>query len=543
MKETIQVEGGSESMRSTTLFPSGSRQGLLSDHLDTNAQQHKLAMQFAQSRQASIQRTFVESVAGSPRMVAQRMHMDTIGSDVTLGPQAVGAVRQNKPASESHARSNQTGLPDNLKSGVETLSGVSMDDVKVHYNSSKPAQMQALAYAQAADIHIAPGQERHLPHEAWHVAQQKQGRVRPTMQAKGVSINDDPSLEHEADVMGRRAVNVTSKGMQMMDAGDVTTPSAPLVQRQRGIPTGTHVVVNDGGPLWYGQISTVDDAADTYDVRVGGTEDRIVRVPQVQVDYHEMVEAAVPVRVGMERWVNTLPPISLAGDMVAFAQHGQLAQSIVTAQGQMAQEQAVAQHTIAMFEYMDRHATAIGQRILADFVTITVDRSMPRKAYLESLSSCLSRKILRGLWIGDDDKGLIQVDALDPITYFRRGKALLLAKAGQALAANKTLVSLLENLSHNLDAKSYGRRQESTGLIAIGALGAGGVNLAPPQPNVPVPHNKAGYVYYLSDYMTQVAANALVANNSYVLYINNSVTCSVTVLVNNPNAVTFSQVE
>jgi len=49
-------------------------------------------------------------------------------------------------------RKNNTGLPDNLKSGIENLSGYSMDDVKVHYNSSKPAQLQAHAYAQGTDI-------------------------------------------------------------------------------------------------------------------------------------------------------------------------------------------------------------------------------------------------------------------------------------------------------------------------------------------------------------------------------------------------------
>jgi hypothetical protein len=104
------------------------------------------------------------------------------------------------------AKPNNTGLPDNLKSGVESLSGIAMDDVKVHYNSSKPSQVQAHAYAQGTDIHVAPGQEQHLPHEAWHVAQQKQGRVQPTTQAKGIAINDDVSLEHEADVMGAKAV-------------------------------------------------------------------------------------------------------------------------------------------------------------------------------------------------------------------------------------------------------------------------------------------------------------------------------------------------
>ena len=101
---------------------------------------------------------------------------------------------------------NRTGLPDKLKTGVENLSGFSMDDVRVHYNSSKPAQLNALAYAQGTDIHVASGQERHLPHEAWHVVQQKQGRVKATAQMKGVGVNNDAALEREADVMGKKAI-------------------------------------------------------------------------------------------------------------------------------------------------------------------------------------------------------------------------------------------------------------------------------------------------------------------------------------------------
>ncbi len=57
---------------------------------------------------------------------------------------------------------------------------MSMDHVKVHYNSPAPARAQALAYAQGHDIHLAAGQAHHLPHEAWHVVQQAQGRVRPS---------------------------------------------------------------------------------------------------------------------------------------------------------------------------------------------------------------------------------------------------------------------------------------------------------------------------------------------------------------------------
>ena len=103
-------------------------------------------------------------------------------------------------------RPNNTGMPDDLKAGIESLSGFSMDDVRVHYNSPKPATVQALAYTQGTDIHVAPGQEKHLPHEAWHVAQQMAGRVSPTTNINGMPVNDNAALEHEAGVMGEKAV-------------------------------------------------------------------------------------------------------------------------------------------------------------------------------------------------------------------------------------------------------------------------------------------------------------------------------------------------
>jgi Domain of unknown function (DUF4157) len=110
---------------------------------------------------------------------------------------------------------NRTGMFDNLKAGVENLSGLDMSDVRVHYNSDKPAEVGALAYAQGIDIHVAPGQERHLPHEAWHVVQQKQRRVQPTIQIKdGISVNDDAGFEREADVMGRNALSSSNETKQ-----------------------------------------------------------------------------------------------------------------------------------------------------------------------------------------------------------------------------------------------------------------------------------------------------------------------------------------
>jgi hypothetical protein len=123
---------------------------------------------------------------------------------------------ENKPEQEicpscsslpiQREKENLTGMPDNLKAGVESLSGIDMSDVRVHFNSSKPAKVGALAYTQGTNIHISPGREKHLPHEAWHVVQQAQGRVQPTMQLKNVAVNDEGVLEREADVMGSNAL-------------------------------------------------------------------------------------------------------------------------------------------------------------------------------------------------------------------------------------------------------------------------------------------------------------------------------------------------
>jgi hypothetical protein len=141
--------------------------------------------------------------------------------------------RQAGPAAapqQAAAAPNRTGLPDGLKSGIESLSGMSMDHVRVHYNSPQPAQLQAHAYAQGSEIHLAPGQEQHLPHEAWHVVQQAQGRVRPTTQAKGRAVNDDAGLEREADLMGEQALSSARQG-EPVQARSVAGAGSATVQR------------------------------------------------------------------------------------------------------------------------------------------------------------------------------------------------------------------------------------------------------------------------------------------------------------------------
>ena len=130
----------------------------------------------------------------TPRTAVE--HVQQLGD--LAGNQAVATMFKREP--------NRTGLPDHLKSGIERLSGVSLDDVRVHYSSPEPARYDALAFTRGSTIHVAPGQERHVAHEAWHTVQQKQGRVVATGRVGDAPLNDDAALEREADVMGRRAL-------------------------------------------------------------------------------------------------------------------------------------------------------------------------------------------------------------------------------------------------------------------------------------------------------------------------------------------------
>jgi len=124
------------------------------------------------------------------------------------------------------------GLPARLKAGAEALSGLAMDDVRVHRNSPEPARLGALAYTRGSDIHLGPGQEEHLPHEAWHVVQQKQGRVKATAQMKAARINDDQRLEAEADAYGARSVGYSGPSNVQLRAGVSAGAAETSIQRQ-----------------------------------------------------------------------------------------------------------------------------------------------------------------------------------------------------------------------------------------------------------------------------------------------------------------------
>lgn len=103
-------------------------------------------------------------------------------------------------------------LPAEVRARMERAFGADFSAVRIH-QGEHAASIGARAYTRGTDIHFAPGTydpssaagQELLGHELAHVVQQSQGRVAATVQKKGVAINDDASLEHEADQLGARA--------------------------------------------------------------------------------------------------------------------------------------------------------------------------------------------------------------------------------------------------------------------------------------------------------------------------------------------------
>lgn len=177
-----------------------------------------------------------DDLAESPRLLAQRHSL------ARLEQRSNGEVPQLKPVSGSAEPADQHSnrLPLQLRTGIAALTGLDLSDVRVQRNSDKPAQLSALAYAQGDRIHLAPGQDAHLAHEAWHLVQQRQGRVQPTLQLAGAAINDEPALEREADVMGAQA---WAQGQR------AARPMAPPLQRVAASPVVQRIPDDDPVPL------------------------------------------------------------------------------------------------------------------------------------------------------------------------------------------------------------------------------------------------------------------------------------------------------
>jgi hypothetical protein len=141
----------------------------------------------------------------------------------------------------SRPRPSGQPLPARVQARMERTLGADFSAVRIH-EGPRATEMGALAFTQGTDLHFAPGQYNpHSPdglemigHELTHVLQQKQGRVRARTQLRGVGLNEDSSLEHEADTLGARAARgEATRSPQASAPLRPSAPSAPVVQRVR----------------------------------------------------------------------------------------------------------------------------------------------------------------------------------------------------------------------------------------------------------------------------------------------------------------------
>jgi hypothetical protein len=136
------------------------------------------------------------------------------------------------PVQQKSDSKTEVQVPTKVQRKMEGAFGSSFSNVKVYKDSAQAKTIGAQAFTQGNEVHFAQGKfdpnsskgQELLGHELTHVEQQRAGRVSPTTQAKGIAINNDPSLEREADVMGAKAargekVSSESKPTQMKTAG------------------------------------------------------------------------------------------------------------------------------------------------------------------------------------------------------------------------------------------------------------------------------------------------------------------------------------
>jgi hypothetical protein len=150
-------------------------------------------------------------------------------------------------------------MPEPVRMKMENSFGQDFSQVQIH-ESSKASELGALAYTQGKEIHFAPGQsnpesqkgQELLGHELTHVVQQQQGKVKPTTQLKGTHINDDSSLEKEADQMGKMAAEGKSIGTNQSHGAETSNDLQKQDDKTSANPDGLHnlqdkyqVLIND----------------------------------------------------------------------------------------------------------------------------------------------------------------------------------------------------------------------------------------------------------------------------------------------------------
>ncbi len=168
-------------------------------------------------------------------------------------PQALEGAKFQEMA-EQHAQQsvNKTGIPDDLKTNTENVLKVSLNKIKVHYNSKEPEKVDAHSLTKGNHVYIGPGREEDLPHELIHAGKHQEEGVQPTMTTQdGVGINGDVSKEKEAETLATKAKrnqSVPSKQpLQPLAENNSNTATVQLLHAREMVVGNTYRYQLDGG--------------------------------------------------------------------------------------------------------------------------------------------------------------------------------------------------------------------------------------------------------------------------------------------------------
>jgi hypothetical protein len=151
-------------------------------------------------------------------------------------------------------------MPEPVQQKMEGAFGADFSGVRIHEGPQAKA-INAVAYTQGENIHFQPGKyqpdsqsgQELLGHELTHVVQQKAGRV-TVPQGKGASINADPGLETEADILGAKAARGESVEVA---GGSSTTIQRKWLGKNSQVLTAKNDISLKQSPshsnIWYGQ--------------------------------------------------------------------------------------------------------------------------------------------------------------------------------------------------------------------------------------------------------------------------------------------------
>lgn len=150
---------------------------------------------------------------GAPEEEELQLKADPNALQLMGAPEEEELQRKVAPAAPVQRSTGSGGkMPGEVQAKMEHAFQSDFSDVNIHVGS-QASEVGAIAYAQGNDIHFAQGKfEPHtqagqelLGHELAHVVQQRQGLVQPTTEVGGLPVNDDPTLERDADTQGRMA--------------------------------------------------------------------------------------------------------------------------------------------------------------------------------------------------------------------------------------------------------------------------------------------------------------------------------------------------